>query len=85
VEGFCQVVAEGVGMMDKLKRFAIRALLILLPILTTSCHYAVTSPRLWAHSSSAAFDAWMFLWVVNIGAIVWAVIIVFQDAERKEK
>jgi hypothetical protein len=35
-------------------------------LLPVSCHYAVTAPRLWAHNSSAAFNAWLALWVFGI-------------------
>jgi hypothetical protein len=30
------------------------------------CHSLVTSPRLWAHNSSAAFNAWLALWFFGL-------------------
>jgi hypothetical protein len=35
-------------------------------LLPVSCHYTVTSPRLWGHTSSAAFELWLGLWVFGI-------------------
>jgi hypothetical protein len=40
-----------------------RVVAFLTGLLPVSCHYTVTAPLLWAHNISAAFDAWLALWV----------------------
>lgn len=41
-------------------------ILLLLPILTTSCHFEITSPYLFQHGSSKAFEMSIGLWAMNI-------------------
>jgi len=57
-------------MKAQLLRFA----LLTLSLLPGACHFTVTGPLLWQHSSSAAFDTWVGLWVfaVALPLIVWA-------------
>lgn len=50
----------------KLKLRAFKAVLFLVALVPAWFHYEVTSPRLWSHNSSAAFDAWLFLWFIAI-------------------
>ena len=42
-----------------------RWLVLLVPMATTSCHAAWTGPVLWGHDSSAAFEAWIVIWIIN--------------------
>lgn len=58
----------------KLKLRAFKCLLFVLALLPSACHYTITGPALWSHNSSAAFDAWLFLWAL---AIVMPIVVVF--------
>lgn len=66
-------------MKTKLARAA-RWLALIPALLPAGCHYAWTGPALWAHNSSAAFDAWLFLCLVSIAAPVWVAIWASRDA-----
>jgi hypothetical protein len=54
--------------------FAMRVFAFAIGLIPASCHYTVTGPRLWRHTSSAAFDAWVGLWIFAIIflALCWA-------------
>lgn len=51
------------------KLWAFKTVLLALSCLPATCHYEFTGPALWSHNSSAAFDAWLFLWLMSLGAI----------------
>lgn len=56
------------------KLWAFKAVLLAVSCLPTACHYGLTGPALWSHNSSAAFDAWLFLWLMcftAIGGAIW--------------
>lgn len=53
---------------------AFRWFLVPLSIFPGACHFKVTGPALWGHNSSAAFDAWVGLWVLSMAAFVWAIV-----------
>ncbi len=44
--------------------------LALVPLLMTYCHAVVTGPRLWSHNSSAAFDAFVAFYLIDIGLLI---------------
>jgi len=58
------------------KRFGI----FLLTLLPGACHYEFTAPALWAHNSSAAFEAWLACWVV---AILLPLAVLFYEEPKK--
>lgn len=51
-----------------MKKIIFKGVLFLLFLLPAACHYEFTGPALWSHNSSAAFDAWLFLWAMAIAA-----------------
>lgn len=58
--------------MEKLLK---RAALVLAALAVTACHAKVTSPALWGHQSSAAFDMCIGLWVVCGVMVFWSFIL----------
>jgi hypothetical protein len=58
--------------IEKIKNLLIKCAILLFPLLTTSCHYEFTSPLLFNHGSSSAYETCVFLWIVNISALVAA-------------
>jgi hypothetical protein len=60
--------------LNAAKLWFFKAVILALSLLPASCHYLFTGPALWSHNSSAAFDAWMFLWLMSltaIGVAIW--------------
>lgn len=58
----------------RVKLWLFKAGLLVFSLLPASCHYTLTGPALWSHNSSAAFDLWAFLWLMNLaamGAAIW--------------
>jgi heme/copper-type cytochrome/quinol oxidase subunit 2 len=54
--------------------------LFLLALLPGACHYNLTSPALWAHNSSAAFDVWVLLWA---GVIAMPIMVLFLPTDSR--
>lgn len=63
--------------MNYLKKLAV----MILGAFPLWLHGCVTGPALWSHNSSAAFDAWVFLWVVSIGGFIYACL--YSPKERE--
>lgn len=59
--------------MKKLKHLA-RWLIVPVSMLPGACHYELTGPALWSHNSSAAFDVWVFFWIVSFALVFWAIV-----------
>lgn len=51
-----------------------RILLVFAALIPGVLHYLYTGPALWSHNSSAAFNAWLCLWVVAIVLPIWALL-----------
>lgn len=58
--------------------------IVILSLLPGACHYMYTSPLLWKHTSSAAFDVWIAFWIIDIFiALAILVHVVNNEGELK--
>lgn len=64
-----------------MKLRALKLMLFVLALLPSACHYEFTSPALWAHNSSAAFNAWLFLWFCVIALPISVLFIPLGDSK----
>ena len=58
---------------------ASRTIILFFGLAPASCHYKITGPALWNHSSSYAFEAWLVMWIISIGIACGAIWLSWQD------
>lgn len=61
-----------------------KIVLVLFTLLPAACHYTVSGPLLWKHTSSSAFNLWLGLWIISIFSIVAGLIVAF-DRSKKDR
>lgn len=67
--------------MDKITAALKRGGIILACLLPSACHGAFTSPWLFNHGSSAAFEASIGIWVLDISLLFYALLSVFTGSK----
>jgi hypothetical protein len=59
-----------------------KIVLVLFSLLPAACHYHVSGPLLWKHTSSSAFDLWLGLWIFSVLTIVAGLVVAFERPRR---
>ena len=68
-----------------MKAAIFRTSIFLLALLPGACHYTFTSPALYSHNSSSAFDLWLFMWALVIVAPVVALLVPLEDKQSGDE
>lgn len=59
-----------------------KIVLVLFSLLPAACHYHVSGPLLWKHTSSSAFDLWLGLWIFSVLIIVAGLAVAFERPRK---
>ena len=59
-----------------------KIVLVLVSLLPATCHYHVSGPLLWKHTSSSAFDLWIGLWILSILSIIAGFTVAFERSKK---